>query len=399
MRKKEYIEKAKNAILNRVKFHAPKCLDEIDKGLLFRHGVDAEKPVFLFRKSLTKNLLRAFELARKEEDFNLLVCGNGCHLPKYAIEIDENFLPIAEKMNINYASHSNYSTKNKERFVEVCGVKILPDYEEFEYIKQMVVEDIFIQFSSFFLNGENYFLKFTNKSLCEKNIDVELNIPLERGYYTFNKFGKTVEVKNLMTGQVTFFNLCCPKANLSFSAVDGLENSTFCCLNVRFSLNLKSKYCKFVFFNYGTTRFDVKNLKEANFLRNISKKKAQEIFDVRIKTKEARFDELFNNLLPFKIWKGWIEGKPNANLIEKYQMYKRLFIRGENILSFVNFKQIGLKSLGIFNGKYYKKIIIVDAEQKYLQVGKTYFYGIENVTRRSLSGTEPIEISFGRHKI
>ena len=74
MRKSEYIQKAKNVILNRVRFHAPIVYDDkIDKTVLFVNGIDVEKPVFKFDKQLNNRLLKAFSLAQQEEDFNLLL--------------------------------------------------------------------------------------------------------------------------------------------------------------------------------------------------------------------------------------------------------------------------------------------------------------------------------------
>ena len=57
MKKNEYIQKAKNTILNRVRFHAPVVYDDkIDKKVLFLGGVDVNLPVFKFDKTLNKNL-------------------------------------------------------------------------------------------------------------------------------------------------------------------------------------------------------------------------------------------------------------------------------------------------------------------------------------------------------
>ena len=61
MKKNEYIQKAKNAILNRVKFHAPVVYDDkIDKTILFVNGIDINKPIFKFNKALNGKLLKAF---------------------------------------------------------------------------------------------------------------------------------------------------------------------------------------------------------------------------------------------------------------------------------------------------------------------------------------------------
>ena len=81
-------------------------------------------------------------------------------------------------------------------------------------------------------------------------------------------------------------------------------------------------------------------------------------------------------------------------LIEKYTTYRALFIKGKEKISFVPFKEIGLKELGIFNGEYYKKILISFGAEKFLQVGKTKFFNINNVTRFSLKKKDNISLSF-----
>lgn len=72
-----------------------------------------------------------------------------------------------------------------------------------------------------------------------------------------------------------------------------------------------------------------------------------------------------------------------------------MFVIGDKNFSFVHFKEIGLKEIGIFNGEYYKKILIVDGNEKFLKVGKTFFYNINGVSNLSLCSHEPICLSFG----
>ena len=59
MTKKEYIEKLKNLIVNRVKFHAPKLVDDrVDFDLLAVVGIDNNLPIFKFDKPLDKIWMR-----------------------------------------------------------------------------------------------------------------------------------------------------------------------------------------------------------------------------------------------------------------------------------------------------------------------------------------------------
>ena len=65
-------------IINRAKFHAPIVFDaNIDKTILLQNELDFRLPVFKFEKEMTSKLLKAFELAKREIDFNLIVEKSG----------------------------------------------------------------------------------------------------------------------------------------------------------------------------------------------------------------------------------------------------------------------------------------------------------------------------------
>ena len=75
MKNRDYIEKAKNLILIRVRFHAPILFDdEVDERVLGEQGIDVNLPIFKFEKTLTKRLLNDFSLSQREENFNLVFC-------------------------------------------------------------------------------------------------------------------------------------------------------------------------------------------------------------------------------------------------------------------------------------------------------------------------------------
>ena len=164
---------------------------------------------------------------------------------------------------------------------------------------------------------------------------------------------------------------------------------------MKVACNLASKEEKFVFFNLGETKFGFDSLSEIKRIDKVANKKCCEIFNIQVKTKNHNFDRFFNVNLPQKIWLNWLNGTVDPSLEEKYLSLKRLFIKGQEKISFVPFKEIGLKEMGVFNGEYYKKILIVGAPEKYLKVGRTQFLNINDVTNFSLKSKEPIELSFG----
>ena len=409
MRKSEYVEKAKNAILNRVKFHAPMVYDDkIDKTILFNGGVDVTKPIFKFDKPLTSPLVKAFVLAQKEENFNLLISSTSAsHVKPKELKKLSNavifsmqnspvaFVEMINKLNINYSASTNYNLAYKDKFFKVNGEILNPSYKEFVLRQNLVCDGVWVEYHEFLLNGENIFVKFHNRASVTKRMGLELNIPLEKGYYFFKKTNGALVVENLLTKKKSVLNYIGRNCKFSFSAVDGLENSVFALVNIKMSLTLDGDQEKFVFFNFGDEKFSLKSLTQVKKFEELSKKKCCEIFNIKVKTREQAFDRFFNETLPKKIWLGWLNGHNDLTLQDKYLTLKRLFVRGEDKLSLVPFKKIGLQEIDIFNGHIYKKISIISAEEKFLKIGKTYFYNINGITSHTLQSLEPVCVSFG----
>ncbi len=422
MRRKKYVEAAKTAILNRVRFHAPIVYDDnIDWKGLSANGIDGTIPLFKFDKNLSRPLLRAFTAALKEESFSLIISHNSLgkidekrlkKCDKIKVYSPENstksFIETINKLNINYSSASNYNLVFKERFFKVNGQPLNPHFEDYFLKQQSVFDEIKVDFCEFVLNGNNFFVALKNEGEQAKKVELELNIPLAKGYFYFKRLNKAICVENLLTKEKFYLNYLCRNAKFSFSNVDGLENSVFCCVNVKVNVFLQAHEENFVFFNFGDGKFVPKSRKEIEMLKNLSHKKVCEIFNVQVKTKEPKFDFLFNKTLPQKIWTNWINGQQDLRAEYKYVAYRRLFLKGclqsldktdfkrkNKGISLVCFKEIGLKELGIFNGSYYKKICVVSGNEKFFRVGQTMFYNSNGITEISLKSKEPLSVCFG----
>lgn len=408
MTKKEYVEKAKSAILNRIRFHAPIVFDgEVDLNVLKDEGIDTKKPIFKFDKVLNKHLLKAFMLAKREEEFNLLLpmdslSVSGAKSVKklknvflYSKYAPTKFIENMNKLNINYHSHSNYNLVYKDKFIKLNGEIINSKYEQFALSYATYNDKIAVSYKEFVLNGTNFWFRFINKSNVEKVQTLELNLPLPKGYFFFKKMNKYVLVENLLTRQKQYFNFMCKHAKFSFSSVDGLDNSVFCCINVKITLKLIPNKEQCIFFNFGNDKISSKSCGEIEKLFVMSQQKCREIFNVKVKTKNPKFDNYFNRILPHKIWINWLNGDFDLSLEQKYIVYKRLFVKGDKTISFVKFKEIGLRELGIYNGTYYKQIVIVLGDKKCLQIGKTHFYSTTSLTESLLKSREPISLCFG----
>ena len=400
MKNKEYVEKAKKLILNRVRFHAPIVYDDnIDFDVLNSCGVDVNLPIFKFDKTLSKNLARAFSLAKKEENFNLLVSDKSANkfCPKDAIVYSQtsslDFLKAINKLNINYFSSTNFNPVFKDKYFKVAGQILNPQFDDFKLKKVAVIDKIYVDYTEFVLNGSNFYLKIKNMGQTSNKVEIELNIPLVKGYYFFKRFNRSVLIENLLTRQKFFLNFICPNAKFSFSCVDGLENSVFSCVNVRATISVEEE--SFVFFNFGTQKFNLKNERTVKAFENLAYKKICGIFNVQVKSKNAKFDYFFNKTLPQKIWINWLNGEADKTLEEKYLSLKRLFVRGEKNFDLVNFKEVRLRELGIFNGEYYKKILFLNGKDRFLRVGRTFFYNINRLNFSTIKSNEPIAICFG----
>ena len=404
--KKDEIEKLKNLILNRVRFHAPVVFDdEIDKTILFNYGIDTKFPIFKFDKTLDKTIIKAFTRASEEENFNLLVPIENIDKKqekqlkkiKNCVFFSENsnfrLLTMINKLNINYNSASNYDLKFKDKFVMLNDEIINPKYEDFALVSEGNY-GINYDYKEFMLNGNNIYLNLKNEGNLSKKVKISLNLPLKRGFYHFKKQNGYLKIVNLISRETFYFSYVCKNAKFSFSAVDGLENSSYATIYLHLSFTIKPNEEKFFFFQLSNKKCPLKTKKDIDKFFNLSKNKIYEIFDLRVKTKNQKFDQFFNNELPKKIWLNWLINVKNDELIEKYMTLRRLFVKGKEKINFQPFKQIGVKELGIFNGEYYKKILISFGRERYLQVGQTKFTNIADVTRFSLTKREPIFLSF-----
>lgn len=408
MNKKQYIERAKQCILNRVKFHAPILYDdEIDKRALFEKGIDINLPIFKYEKRMTKHLLKAFQLAQKDEKFNIVLAESSLqNLNQKLLRGLENvcvfssndkasFLKSINKLNINYFSSSNYNTKFCENFVCVNGERINPSFDDFVLSKIQNFDGVLMEYKEFFLNGNNLLLHFRNDTQKGQKIALEINFLFKNGYYFIKKSQKNMIIVNLLNKNKTFINYVCDHTNFSFSNVDGLQNSKFCCVNIRANFVLKPGQEKQVFFNFGNDKFLFKQSDNFEKLFECARVAVHQIFNVKVKTKNPKFDLMFNKTLPRKIWLNWINNTPDISLEEKYLAYKRMFVRGDNIMSLVPFKEIGLRELGIFNGKYYKRFVVVRSDKPFFKVGKTMFYNLQNISKLILKSKEAVSFSFG----
>ena len=99
MKKKEYLDRVKNLIINRLKFHSPNLKDgDVDYSILEVVGIDKNYPIFVYKKPLDKLLYKAFLSVKKYIQFNLILTEKPIINEKYIKKMDKTFVLSYEEI-------------------------------------------------------------------------------------------------------------------------------------------------------------------------------------------------------------------------------------------------------------------------------------------------------------
>lgn len=406
MNKKEYIEKLENLILQRVKYHAPNLeSSDIDFELLNALGIDSKYPIFVFKKPLNKIFFKAFENAKKQAKFNLILLEKPlCSLKKieklentYLIlkdEIGSNLYRVLEALNINYLTRSNFNKEFEDEYIKVNGQNLLLDYQPYFLTNKIVKSGIIFHAKEFLLNGKNFIINMTNTKTIDENALVEINIPLPRGYYIFKKNIDHIEIENLTNRQKAYFNYHFKNANFKFSAMSGIESSTFACINMTFEINLLPKQTKKIYFNFGENKYCIYSPKMMEYFFDLSQKKFDEIFDIKIQTRDINFDNNFNLYLPQKIWEKWQKFDVDEESINKWLKMKSEIVKisekGEQISPLVK----GLKEVKFFRNSSWKRVFVLHNDSCYMFANKVKYFNYTLLTNEIFEKNNEIYLSF-----
>lgn len=406
MKKNEFIEKVKNLIINKVRFHAPNLVsDNIDFDLLSVVGINPVYPIFMFSKPLDNIFFEAFKRAKKEVKFNLILTKRPLISVKKIDKLDFTKLLYEEDMgsklfylldglNINYISHSDFEKRLKNNYLKINGEEINFDFYPYYFYKKLQINGVIFEGKEFLINGKNFHLTFSNPHTDEREIYVEFNMPLPRGYYIFKKGINFIEICNINTREKAYFNYQANGAEVSFSSINGLENSTFACINVRCKVELKRKEFKHIFFNFGQLKFLSLKPNELKDYFQISQNKMFEMFDIVINSHDKKLDELFNFSLPRKIWENWEKLSVNEQSENEWLKLKNKilleFDKGEKI----NEKFKGLKEVKLYRNSNWRRVFIVHGDNEYLYDGRTKYFNFSLLTKEILSQNSEIYLSF-----
>ncbi len=406
MTKNEYIEKLKNLILQRVNFHAPKQEGiDIDYSILQVVGIDASYPIFVFKKKMNDIFLKAFLQSKKEAKFNLILTEKPLFKEKHLAKLDLTYLLLKEEigstlantlegLNINYVTKSGFEKNFSSEYIKVQGKTLNFDFVPYYKFRNARFEGVNIEAKQFLLNGKNSSIALLNTTNQRREMSIEINLPLPRGYYSFKKGKKSIEIKNLTTGEKAYFNFNLPLPYISFSMMNGIESCTFACINLRCQISLLPRQSQKIYYNFGDNKYCFSSPKEVEEFFKLSQQKANEIFDVKLQTRDKKFDNDFNLSLPRKIWEKWEkfdvdEESENSWLKIKQQAIK---IHDKGVQISRDFK--GLKEVRLYRNLGWKRVFVIHGESNYLFADRVKYFNFNLLTKEIFAKNNEIYLSF-----
>lgn len=405
MTKQEYILSLENLIINRVRYHAPKLDGKVDFALLDAVGIDGSFPIFIFNRKLDNIYYKAFLQAKKKIDFNLILTVKPSVSKRKILKLDKTFIIFKDEigsmlsstldnLNINYITHSNFKNNLKGEYLAINGKHVSFDYLPYFYSKKMMYNGVISDCKAYILNGKNYQISFTNTHEKKEEIDFEFNLPLPRGYYFFKRYDNCIQIENLTNKSLAYFNYNFKGAEISFSTMNGIESCTFACINLKCKLSLLPKEKKQIYFNFGENRYCLNTPKEMQIFFDLSQKKMNEIFDLRVTTRDNKFDNEFNLYLPRKIWEKWQNFEIDEESENNYIKLKNNIVQSvENGLQISqNFK--GLKEVKFFRNNGWKRVFIVHNNSCYMFADKVKYFNFTLLTKEIFDKNNEIYLSF-----
>lgn len=405
MTEKEYIEKLTNLIFNRIKFHSPKVSHDVDLALLDVIGVDAKYPLFVFNKSLDKVFFKAFLNVKKLCDFNLILTEYPKVSRRKLKNLDKTYVLLEEEMgpkvrevvtslNINYLSHSNFDFDLEGEYLKIKDKKINFEFKPFYYWGKIMEDGIIYEIKNYILNGKNYMLNLSNTTKTLRTAEFEFNLSLPRGYYIFKRNSNCIEIENLTNKDKAYFNFNIKNAEISFSMVDGIESCTFAGIHFKCKIPLLSKETRKVYFNFGENKYCLFSPRDMNTFFEISQEKMNEIFDIRVTTKDKNFDYNFNCFLPQKIWESWATFGVDEDSENEWLKTKNLIVKNDELGMQIqeNFK--GLKEVKVYKNKKWKRVFIVHNNSRYLFADNIKYFNFTLITKEIFAKNDEIYLSF-----
>jgi len=406
MTKKDYIEKIGNLIINKIKCHAPlKEVGNDDYALLNALNIDVKLPIFIYKKPIDNLFYQAFLNAKKKCSFNLILFEK----PKISLKKVNNlkntyYLPINEmgdslfnilnKLNINYLVKNDFNLQRREEYLKINNENINFNFIPFYNNKKINNNGIICDIKQFLLNGKNYYIDFVNIRDEINEVEIELNIPLMQGYYTFKKSFDHIEIYNFTSQEKIYFNYLMKNAKVEFSCIDGFESCTFNAVNLKGKVLLKPKQKCCIFFNLGTEQFNLISSKDIKDFFVKSQHEMFNMFDVKVLSKDANFDQFFNHHLPKQIWDSWNDFSSFKDGQSQWLSLRNNIICENDSGVFVSEKNIQLKRVELYRNNAWKKIYVMHGDSNYLYAGRIKYYNFTIITKEIFDKNNEIYLSF-----
>lgn len=408
MTKKEYLNKLTSLIVNRVKYHSPNLnKNDIDYALLNAVGIDSSYPIFIYKKPLDKLFYKAFMLAKKEADFNLILFEKPLVKTKKIENMPRCYLLLREEiggqlfncldgLNINYLTRSTFDRSLEGEYLKINNKKIEFDYIPYFYHKKAIDNGVIYEVKNYILNGKNMNISLINTRDNVQKTTMEFNLPLPRGYYFFKKGSNSIEIENLTNRAKAFFNYNFKNAKISTSTISGIESCTFACINVKVEIQLLPKQTKRLYFNFGDKKYCMYTPKEMEYFFQLSQNKMNEIFDLKVISHDKLFDQKFNLSLPRKIWEKWQKWDyDDESENEWIKLKNKLTIKSEKGVQ-INQDFKGLKEVQFYRNYGWKRVFIVHNNACYMYADKIKYFNFTLLTKEIFNKNSEIYLSFTR---
>ena len=359
MKKKDYIFNLKNLIKNRVLFHAPQGEDEPKFNDVLDLGIDLNYPVFIMEKPLKKRVVEAFLQAGKEVEFNLILKEENKTLLsnlERCYVLSEDKIDLLKEFNINYKAISNYVPDQEKDFLKLNDKALVFKENLFYFESQGYYNAIYYKVKKFLLNGENYIIELTNTSGKTADFRASYLKNLPKGYYRFLTTKNGLKMSNLTSTEDLFLNTNLKNCYKFCSCLDGVDHSNCCRVEVDAKLTVKGYQKRVLFINFGEKEFDLKSFSQMQDYFNLSQRKNQEVFGLKIVSKNKVFERYFNQILPEKIWGSWLNGTRDEVCEKEYKRIRDNIVSSDGKSVVFRPNSYNISQISLFDGKKFKKI-------------------------------------------
>ena len=163
-------------------------------------------------------------------------------------------------------------------------------------------------------------------------------------------------MSNLTSTEDLFLNTNLKNCYKFCSCLDGVDHSNCCRVEVDAKLTVKGYQKRVLFINFGEKEFDLKSFSQMQDYFNLSQRKNQEVFGLKIVSKNKVFERYFNQILPEKIWGSWLNGTRDELCEKEYKRIRDNIVSSDGKSVVFRPNSYNISQISLFDGKKFKKI-------------------------------------------